>query len=345
MKAMNWLSFKSVAAVVIGISLAGLPIGQAQEKSISVPASVHRTEPAMPGEVPKQARTPTLPLYKPSDPKMAMVSAPLQPWYVERTETEAAKVIDTSIRTLFPWKDELQAATRANVPLVRQPTVFGSDDRILVTNTTTFPWSAVCQLEITYPKGRSTGTGFFVSSRTVLTCGHCVYDSRYGGWATRIRVIPGRNGRSEPLGSAWASQLYCADGWFQGQQTSYDYGAIILSSSTLGNRAGRFGADALGTADLTNPNNNFTTAGYPADKGSINMYATYGPFANASDRNLYYYFDIMGGQSGSPIWYRDGATGRRFVVGIVSAEILNGRGPNIATRVTPDVISLIRSLP
>ena len=60
-------------------------------------------------------------------------------------------------------------------------TVIGPDDRILVKDTSRFPWRAIAQLEITPQAGNAgplIGTAWFAGPKTLITAGHCVSRSR-----------------------------------------------------------------------------------------------------------------------------------------------------------------------
>ncbi len=85
-------------------------------------------------------------------------------------------------------------------PPPQPETVHGPDDRVQIENTQEFPWSAIASLLIT-ARDNSTwiGTGWFVSPKTLLTAGHCVYITNSGvpgrdGWVRSIKVMAGRNG-------------------------------------------------------------------------------------------------------------------------------------------------------
>ncbi|MGL4322070.1 MAG: trypsin-like serine peptidase [Paracoccaceae bacterium] len=46
-----------------------------------------------------------------------------------------------------------------------------------VPNTSVFPFSAICRLELTFPSGSGHGTGFYIGPNLILTCGHNLYNS------------------------------------------------------------------------------------------------------------------------------------------------------------------------
>ena len=321
------------------VALATLNVANlyAQEKaSPAAPASSltsARVEPGLPGKAPKTSMAPRV--IQPSDPKMTITSAPAVSM-VERAETTGLQALDAAADLVAPWS--------TSKPGLGNRYVFGKDDRVQVTNTTAYPYCAIVSLEMTFPNGQVfIGSGCFISYQTVLTAGHCVYDRSQGGWARSIKVMPGRNGNSLPFGYGYAAGLNSVTGWTSNGDRAYDYGAIRMPDRTLGNRVGYFGYFSQTDSYLKNQSNVFNTAGYPGDKGGTKMYFTSGQISNVSSNNLYYYFDIMGGQSGSPIWsYQNG---NRYVIGIVTAEYRDGSGPNIGTRVNTSVFNFIKSLP
>lgn len=317
---------------------------QAQEKKTSLASqTAFRVEAGAPGGASKVSATTARPKYSPTDPNMAITTAP-KVSLVEKAETAGLQAAGMALDTVAPYLKELREESSGQV---NPNYVFGRDDRTRVNNTTAYPYSAICDLEMTFPNGAvRIGTGFFTSYRTVTTAGHCVYDRGLGGWARSIKVMPGRNGSSLPFGYAWASGLNSVRGWTVNNNRAYDYGCIILPNNTLGNRTGYFGYAVETDSFLKNRSNVFNTAGFPGDKSGPNfrpMMFTSGQIASTTSHLLYYYFDIMGGQSGSPIWsYRNGG---RYVCGIVTAEYRDGSNPNIGTRVNNDVFNFIRSQP
>lgn len=58
-----------------------------------------------------------------------------------------------------------------------------------VPDTSFFPFSAICRLQITFPVGEGHGTGFYVAPDLILTCGHNLFHATYGR-ATQVLVQP-----------------------------------------------------------------------------------------------------------------------------------------------------------
>ena len=71
-----------------------------------------------------------------------------------------------------------------------------------VPDTSIFPHSAICHLDINFPRTSGIGTGFYISDDLILTCAHNVFYPRYGGDASSMLITPGKNGKDiAPFGS------------------------------------------------------------------------------------------------------------------------------------------------
>lgn len=179
--------------------------------------------------------------------------------------------------------------------------VIGEDGRTQIEDTTSYPYSALAYLVVTYPDGTSgTCTGWFIGARVVATAGHCVYFDRYGGWATSITAYPGRNGDSIPYGSATSHRLFSVNGWTQFEFVEYDYGAIQLDSP-LGDTVGWFGFRwdyRWAFQDLS-----VTITGYPGDKPEATMWGMTDLLKRTWMRRMFYEIDTAGGQSGAPVYH------------------------------------------
>jgi glutamyl endopeptidase len=216
--------------------------------------------------------------------------------------------------------------------------ILGADNRIRITNTTEYPWRAICALKITAANGRQfIGTGFLVGPRTVITAGHCVHMAAQGGWVRSIQVIPGRNDGQSPFGSAVSTVFRSVTGWTQNQNRQNDYGAIILpANARLGDRVGTFGFAVRDDNFLKSAVLNLS--GYPGDKGGNQQWFMAQKAKSVSTRVITYEIDTMGGQSGAPVWVKIGNT--RFAVGIHTNGHSSG---NSATRIVQAVFNNLQN--
>lgn len=235
-------------------------------------------------------------------------------------ETGAGAVDETTIESLAQQLEALEV-------------VIGPDDRAQVQNTRVVPWKRICHLKIQAANGKIyLGTGFFIGPRTILTAGHCVYIHGQGGWPQQIVVTPGRNAQETPFNFYTATAFRSVKGWVQGKSRNYDYGVIQLpKTAQISPNIGAFGFGKFPNDFLLNKRLN--TAGYPGDKPSGTMWFNGRKAKAVTDRVITYDIDTAGGQSGSPVWFKD-PTGRRIVVGIHTNGATSG---NSATRITQPV--------
>lgn len=176
--------------------------------------------------------------------------------------------------------------------------IIGTDDRVRVLDTTEFPYSTSAYIVTTYPNGKSyLGSGNLISSDTLLTAGHCVYNPDRGGWGT-VKVYVGYDGITgeAPFGIASSKIIYSVSGWVNGSGSGYDF-AVIKLDRPVGEQAGW-----LGYTDMES--GNITMTGFPGEMGS-RMYTMSGTIARVSDRNTYYTIDSTPGNSGSSVYNSD----------------------------------------
>lgn len=184
------------------------------------------------------------------------------------------------------------------VPPGGDRSVIGSDGRWQVTNTTSYPYSAI--VHITSNQGSC--TGWLYGRDTVATAGHCLHSGGSGGsWVNvgSITVTPARNGWSAPYGSCSARQVYSVLGWTRDNSYNYDYGSIKLNC-TVGDYTGWFG---YYWNDASRVNNWMYVTGYPGDKSWGTMWGMGGYIHTENSRRLYYSLDTAPGQSGSPLYH------------------------------------------
>ena len=200
--------------------------------------------------------------------------------------------------------------------------IIGTDDRNRVTNTTAYPYSAICHITISWPDGAtSVGTAWMYWEDVAITAGHCVYSADHGGWATSIAVRPGANGSYSPYGTVYSTTIHTATKWIDEANWEYDYGVIELSSD-IGNLTGWFGTSwtiwTLWGTDIT-------VTGYPGEY-TRQMWQMSGEVTTSRPRKVYYDLDTTGGQSGSPVYKSDHH--------VIAIHAYGGSDENSGTRIT-----------
>jgi|SRR6185295_18520442 len=221
-----------------------------------------------------------------------------------------------------------------------QERVFEHDDRVQVTSTEQLPWRVNASLRITAADGSIwLGTGWFVTPRTLITAGHCVFINHSGvpgrdGWVRSIAVMPGRNGSALPFGSQTTTTFQGVDGWTQQADERFDYGAIVLP----GPFAGTIGVRRFAVWSDTALNNvEATIVGYPGDKPAGTLWRHALPIHAVEAMKIFYKIDTAGGQSGAALYVMDG--GEPVAVGV---HTYGGATSNSATRITQEVFDNIR---
>jgi V8-like Glu-specific endopeptidase len=192
--------------------------------------------------------------------------------------------------------ERIDAARRAGLDPY---SVIGTDNRVRISPTTSFPWRAMTKLRMTFPNGlQYICSGALVAAKYTLTAGHCVYSHNDGGWARTIEVIPGLDGTYKPYGSAWAAYMRTYQAWTQNRDLNHDF-ALITLDRTIGNSTGWLGYASYSTVNgLTGH-----LAGYPGDRdGGLRLYYHYGAINSSTADRVYYTIDVAGGQSGSGVY-------------------------------------------
>jgi V8-like Glu-specific endopeptidase len=219
--------------------------------------------------------------------------------------------------------------------------VIGPDDRVQITDTTSYPWRAIASLLIT-ARDSSTwvGTGWLVSPRTLITAGHCVYIKHSpapgrDGWVKRIDVMFGRNGSTLPYGSVTSTIFKSVTGWTENGDENFDFAAIILPIP-LADTVGVFGIGVYPDAELQSLPVNIS--GYPADKASGTQWYDANSISSMNARKLYYFNDTAGGQSGAAVFRIEGDSRIGAAV-----HAYGGTTANSGTRINDEVYNRMTS--
>jgi len=187
-------------------------------------------------------------------------------------------------------------------------------DREMVTDTRVSPFRKICDLIITAADSSlHSGTAFFISPRTLVTCGHCLFVFQSGtsahGMVRKVLVMPGRNGETDASQSlvGWVEveqeNLRVHDRWMNEGNLDFDYGVIILPDDTMGNQLGFINCEHFSDQDLDEAR--ATLAGYPDNAPDGTQWRETNPIKQVAPAHLFYDIFTFGGQSGSPVFFAD----------------------------------------
>jgi len=217
--------------------------------------------------------------------------------------------------------------------------VIGNDDRVRITPTTSFPWSAIVKLHITWKEYYTFATGVLIDKKHVLTAGHCVYSNIHGGWADTIKVVPGEDNGNEPYGHALVVKIRCYDDWIQNASYDHDF-AILTLDRDIGLQTGWMDIYSGETSDSVY-RGDLNIAGYPYDlDNGQNMYWCYKNGRIATENNHWYYLDTEGGMSGSPVWFDNGTV--PFILSVHTCGD-DGSGSNHGTTINQNKLYTINN--
>ncbi|MCX7624366.1 MAG: trypsin-like peptidase domain-containing protein [Thermomicrobium sp.] len=221
--------------------------------------------------------------------------------------------------------------------------VFPPDERTRVTPTTTYPASAIALLVGQFPDGTLyTCSGAAIAPALVLTTAHCLYSAEFGGWFSRLRVVPGADrtldGLVTPFGISEAVDASVPRGWVErGEEERYDFGVVQLDQP-VGDRTGTLPLAPLDERTVTDPGFEYFALGYPGDKPLGTQWRAPGQgVALAMPEVLSLQADLVRGMSGGPLV----TVGEYGIFGIVSAERSLW---NYARRVDEGVVEFARTL-
>lgn len=197
-----------------------------------------------------------------------------------------------------------------------------------VPNTTIFPHSAICLLEMKDASGKvlSRGTGFYIGPNRILTCGHNLAPAERAS----VDVIPGKNGQgsgSEPFGRFNVQRgSWRVPGSYSGPNTAFDL--AVIDNVPVAAPGGQW-FDVLEELNESRPEG-VVVCGYSSKSTKLpqltaaidgfkqHLHAGYIAALGPGDSTFDYPILSLKRASGSPVYYissKDGAL-RSYVVGV-----------------------------
>lgn len=247
---------------------------------------------------------------------------------------DAAATVPESSETVAGYKpDSIESAPNS---------IIGGDDRVRLTDTTTYPNSAIVYIS---KGGKPYCTGWMISADTLVTAGHCVYNYERKEWTSGLEYSPGANGSERPFETATAAQRWTDDAWIKKNDPRRDWGLVKLDKP-LGDRTGWFGL-AWRSGDYKDTGTELR--GYPYDKNPGELWGMSGTVTESHGNQLCYLMDTYPAQSGSPLYMPDGA----FAIGIHAYGTVPGqlqperecpKEYNAGTRITKGLFDLFLDL-
>ncbi len=212
---------------------------------------------------------------------------------------------------------------------VNAESVIGTDTRVRINGTTSYPFRTMGRIDIGC-------TGTLIGPRHVLTAGHCVYNIDNDKWYSSLSFSPGQNGAVRPYGKIGWKRAISVRGWTQDHKRNYDYAMIVLDSD-VGSTVGWLGYGWRKPM----PDYNVNINGYPGDKPFGTMWHAYCNLGPKTTYRLYYPCDTYKGMSGSGVYVYKSSDQSRIIYG-VHAYGVNYTGLNGATRIRKAVFENLK---
>ena len=219
---------------------------------------------------------------------------------------------------------------------------FSVANREQVAVPTTGRYLGIVFIEAQFPNtsGWHVSAGFLTNANTVVTAGHNLFNPSRGGWATSVRVTPGRNAAFMPHDTIYARSYFVDGHWHSGSNQNHDWGAIRLSQNANLSTSNFWSLVTRTDAQLNNLNISMT--GYPGDDRAVpldGMFRSWGrvtalPTTHLIDTNAF----GSQGVSGGPVYSSAGVA-----LAIARGSVAVGLNPgNTRTvRIRQDMINTL----
>lgn len=216
--------------------------------------------------------------------------------------------------------------------------IFGSDERVRVSNTALQPYSAIMRLLIIVDGVEYQSTGFMIKPNVMLTAGHNIYDHSAQKYSDKVYVLDSVGMRHEVYDAVIPEE------YKKYRMGTYDWAVakVAVKPGQTFSTINIINMDGPNAPDVVN--NSAEIAGFPVEVRDVttsDMYTETGnimAYDNA-DKLLNYKIDTSGGNSGSPvIVYIDTVP---YAIGI---HVRNSEDCNIARAIDDNIIRAINGI-
>lgn len=215
-----------------------------------------------------------------------------------------------------------------------------ADTRVRLDSTSNLPWRCICHIHVRRASGESIhATGWLAGPRICVTAGHVLLPENSTDAPSEIDIWAGQDG-AEFQSHSTGSRFWVHPGWQATRSRAFDVGVVTLADDQMAVRLGWFGRAVFSDERFRDMLVN--TAGYPLDKRAQTSPPIWTQWFDADrirrtdEHFLYYAIDTDAGQSGAPVFFKDGDV--RSVVGI---HVGFDGGLNRAVRMTQPLFDAI----
>lgn len=205
-------------------------------------------------------------------------------------------------------------------------TVLGKEDRRKKVLIQGEPWNKICALYILGTNNSEIrGTGWLIAPRVVITAGHNVFSQKnLGGWAREVVATASLDGGYRPYGERRAAGFDAHPDWIANGGPDADVGCIYLDKP-FDLKIGEKYFYPVASEPSTLLGRRIKVLGYPTDlKMARVQYEHEGEARHLHGTSIYYDVDTHGGQSGAPIFVKEGDSFACDVAGLHAYGDYNG---------------------